>query len=129
MGYPTPDVLVSGIDSISPADVYPLTVVKNAHSSHVLLLKANKIQLHYNDLQGIEFDAQLIDVATRKIIWTGQPYLPYQGEYNLNSQKVAGDILNALKKDGLIRLPNEVAINLSGEPIKKFYYSSETEKK
>lgn len=88
-GLATKDVIVEGIESTNK-DVYPLTVVQNAKTSHVLLLKGNKIYFRNGTPQAFDFNAQLIDMPTCKVVWTGQPYYTFDQKYKLEATNCRG---------------------------------------
>lgn len=120
-GLVTKAAYVEGLDGIGVANIYPLTLVENAKTSHVLLLKAETLHsVNYQPVNVI-FSALLIDVKTKKVVWKGSPLFNLGTKVNLQTQSMAGAIINSLNKDGLIHLNQESAIDLDGQPIKFNY--------
>lgn len=126
-GLVTKEVFVEGLESANATSLYPLTLTQNAKTSHVLLLKASKLTMNARTPISFEFDAQLIDVKTKKVVWRGNPRYFFGNQYNIHAQLVAGALLNALQSDGFLKMPNASAIDLEGNKI-IFYYPGLTYK-
>jgi hypothetical protein len=124
-GIETKEVLIEGLDSTTANDIYPLTLVKKSKTSHVLLLKADKFLSQNNQPWALTINAQLIDVNTKKVVWSGTPGYFLEKRYNLNAQILAGSLLNALQTDGFLHLSNDHAIDLDGVTIQNRYSVSE----
>lgn len=118
-GVSTKKSYISGVDDF---DIYPKTLAENATTSHVLLMTAESLEFINYVAMYIHFNAILIDVNSKKIVWRGKPMLPLSPyRPNLSTQVTAGGILNALHQSGLIHLAQEPAVDMDGQPIKGAY--------
>jgi|GEM_PF-2408527 len=118
-GISTKKSYISGVDNF---DIYPKTLAENATTSHVLLMTAESLQSMNYTPMFINFNAILIDVKSKKIVWRSKPMLSLSpNRPNLGTQVTAGGILNALNQSGLIHLAQEHAVDMDGQPIKSHY--------
>lgn len=113
-------ILVEG--PAAQGDLYPKTLVDNATTSHVLLIKGVAF-VKQNGMGFINFDVSLMDVQRRLVAWTEKAQLSLVvTQPLLRTQVVAGQILNGMQKDGLIHMKQEHSIDFAGEEIKAGYY-------
>lgn len=99
------------------------TLITHAKNSHVLILHADSIWYlaRYNDKTSpvfLHFNAALWNVQSKQIVWTSIPTLCIcEKQPRLKVQEFAGQLLNAMNKDGLIHLKQNTPIDLWNEPI------------
>jgi hypothetical protein len=118
-------------NSVLRAGTRPEALLKKAGTSHVLVLNAKSYSyLKRGEIRqsvgAVNFDADLWDTRTNRVVWKAEPILALvERQPLLRSQHLAGQLLNGLGSEGLITLAHGHAVDLSGERISDYYVGTE----
>lgn len=85
----------------------------HATTSHVLVLTAQRMKV-VQQVTTVEYEAVLWDTRTRQLVWKGTPTT---APYALEAELLAGDVLRALHRDGLITLPQGFPVGADDREI------------
>ena len=96
----------------------------HAATSHVLVLTAQRMistgPVGGIPAQTLEYEAVLWDTVQHRLVWKGAPRSGlnvYDRDASLQAEVLAGDILRALQRDGVIALPQGGPIGADGAEI------------
>lgn len=100
-----------------------LPLLERVQTSHALVLIAEEVnyQGHCGPDNGsvsVQFDARLWDVNKKRPVWSADPSLQLLLKQPLlRTQFFAASLLTAMHKDDLIKLKNNVPVDMVGKPI------------
>lgn len=128
-GISVKSITVGNSDPINPMAMQH--TLDAANTSHILVLNiksfayATRYQVK-QFLSYVNFDADLWDVQDKRMVWKAQPYLQiqYQHQPLLQTQHLAGQLLNGMNTDGLIALKQPHAIDLAGDRISDVFHGT-----
>ncbi|MBG7619682.1 hypothetical protein I5R65_09440 [Herbaspirillum sp. AP02] len=105
----------NGIRVLTPTQAKAAISSRNRYE---IRIDAATFSQSYTKDSWVHFDLLLWDRQLRKKIWAGRTQLSVTSDQPLlRSEKVAGDILNSLNREGLIQLKQGYAVDARGERI------------
>lgn len=105
-------------NAVQPAWIWPQGDIANTKASHILLLSALSVATSSNRLPNIRFSAHLWDTRTKKAVWRSGPQINLSKDRPLLvAEALAAELLDTMRKDGVITMKTERAVDMSGETI------------